>query len=340
MYNLVHKLIDGPLDIVGDIHGEIDALKKLLDTLGYDENGYHPYGRKLIFVGDLVDRGPNSIAVVNMVRNIIVHGNGQCILGNHELNIMMGLQREGNGWFFGSPHDDDHKPFNSVFATEEERSEILAFFKALPLALESDRLRVVHACWDKDAIEKLSDESGRDLITLYNHYEAVTDHYLTHTGISHKYSEEQAEYREAIKDRSKPVPFLPYTAKRNMAAKMFNHIKTLTSGPEKIIDEPYYAGGKWRMLDRDAWWDNYEDDVPVIVGHYWRNFNISKNKHGLFKDIDPTHWFGQKKNIFCIDYSVGRRYVERAQQVPYTTHLMSLRYPENILISENSLHVL
>ena len=44
MYNLVHKLIDGPLDIVGDIHGEIDALKKLLDTLGYDENGYHPYG--------------------------------------------------------------------------------------------------------------------------------------------------------------------------------------------------------------------------------------------------------------------------------------------------------
>ena len=94
------------------------------------------------------------------------------------------------------------------------------------------------------------------------------------------------------------------------------------------------------MLDRDAWWDNYEDDVPVIVGHYWRNFNISKNKHGLFKDIDPTHWLGQKKNIFCIDYSVGRRYVERAQQVPYTTHLMSLRYPENILISENSLHVL
>lgn len=235
MYNLVHKLIDGPLDIVGDIHGEIDALKKLLDTLGYDENGYHPYGRKLIFVGDLVDRGPNSIAVVNMVRNIIGHGNGQCILGNHELNIMMGLQREGNGWFFGSPHDDDHKPFNSVFATEEERSEILAFFKALPLALESDRLRVVHACWDKDAIEKLTAESGRDLITLYNHYEAVTDHYLTHTGISHKYSEEQAEYREAIKDRSKPVPFLPYTAKRNMAAKMFNHIKTLTSGPEKLL---------------------------------------------------------------------------------------------------------
>lgn len=336
--NLIHKLIDGPLDIIGDIHGEIDALKKLLDTLGYNEDGYHPYGRKLIFVGDLVDRGPNSVAVVNLIKNIIIHGNGQCILGNHELNIMAGLEREGNGWFFGSPHDDDTKPFNSVFATEDEKEDILLFFKSLPIALESNRLRIVHACWDKYAIEQLANETCRDLITLFNHYEAVTDHYLLHTGILYKYAEEQSLYADELKDRSVTFPFLPYTAKHGIAAKMFNHIKTVTSGPEKIIDEPYFAGGKWRMLDRESWWDNYSDDIPVVIGHYWRK--LDKNDYGLFKDIKPTEWFGAKKNIFCVDYSVGRRYVDRVNLKPYTTHLMALRYPENILISENSLHVL
>ena len=57
---LVEKLPDGPLDIVGDVHGELDALKQLLKVMGYSDAGEHPEGRKLVFVGDLTDRGPDS----------------------------------------------------------------------------------------------------------------------------------------------------------------------------------------------------------------------------------------------------------------------------------------
>lgn len=62
---LVQPLFDGPLDIVGDIHGEIDALRSLIRHLGYDDDGTHPDCRRLVFVGDLTDRGPDSPAVVD-----------------------------------------------------------------------------------------------------------------------------------------------------------------------------------------------------------------------------------------------------------------------------------
>ena len=55
--SLVQPLFDGPLDIVGDVHGEFDALCWLMRKLGYDADWQHPDGRRLIFVGDLTDRG-------------------------------------------------------------------------------------------------------------------------------------------------------------------------------------------------------------------------------------------------------------------------------------------
>ena len=64
---LVRPLFAGPIDIVGDIHGEIDALLALLHHLGYAEDGIHAQGRRLVFVGDLTDRGPDSPSVVSLV---------------------------------------------------------------------------------------------------------------------------------------------------------------------------------------------------------------------------------------------------------------------------------
>lgn len=54
----------GPLDVIGDVHGEFDALRALLGHLGYDDGGAHPDGRRVVFVGDLCDRGPDSPAVL------------------------------------------------------------------------------------------------------------------------------------------------------------------------------------------------------------------------------------------------------------------------------------
>lgn len=336
--NLVQRLNEHyPLDIIGDVHGELDALKELLQTLGYDEYGNHPNNRKLVFVGDLVDRGPDSVGVVLLVRLMVALGNAQCVLGNHELNILLGLQREGNGWFFGSPHDDDKKPFNYVYASESERKEIILFFQTLPIALVSDRLRIVHACWDENAIKAIESEYT-NVEDLFNRYEKQTDDYINSKGLKKSYIAESKKYSRALTNRNEKPPFLPHIANYEICAKIYNHIKTITSGPEKIVDEPYFAGGKWRMLDRDAWWDSYEDDIPVIIGHYWRT--MTPQSFGLFQTIKPTEWFGKRNNVFCIDYSVGRRYRDRANNVPFSTKLFALRYPENVLISANSLSVI
>jgi hypothetical protein len=66
MTRLIQQMVGGPVDIIGDVHGEIDALKRLLSRLGCQpERGIAQ--RPLIFVGDLVDRGPDSPAVVELV---------------------------------------------------------------------------------------------------------------------------------------------------------------------------------------------------------------------------------------------------------------------------------
>ena len=56
-YRYRQSLPDTPLDIVGDVHGEFAAFQSLLHRLGYRDDGFHPRGRRLVFVGDLCDRG-------------------------------------------------------------------------------------------------------------------------------------------------------------------------------------------------------------------------------------------------------------------------------------------
>ena len=79
--SLIQSLPDGPLDIVGDIHGEFAALQSLLEHLGYDEDGAHPEGRSLVFVGDFCDRGPDSPAVLALVQALVDSKTSGCRTG-------------------------------------------------------------------------------------------------------------------------------------------------------------------------------------------------------------------------------------------------------------------
>ena len=97
---LIDNLFEGKLDVVGDIHGENDALQALLAHLGYAADGSHADGRRLVFVGDLIDRGHDSPAVVETVMSLVNAGRAQCVLGNHELNILRGDAKHENAWFF------------------------------------------------------------------------------------------------------------------------------------------------------------------------------------------------------------------------------------------------
>ncbi|MBW8798872.1 MAG: polynucleotide kinase-phosphatase [Streptomyces sp.] len=75
--------LTGPFDIIGDIHGCASELELLLAKLGYTD-GVHPEGRTAVFVGDLVDRGPDSPGVLRRVMSMAGSGNALCVPGNHE----------------------------------------------------------------------------------------------------------------------------------------------------------------------------------------------------------------------------------------------------------------
>jgi protein phosphatase len=85
----------GPFDIVGDVHGCLKELEQLLGQLGYktsDAGMRHPEGRRLIFVGDLVDRGPDTPGVLRLVMPMVRDGQALCVAGNHDQKLVRALK--------------------------------------------------------------------------------------------------------------------------------------------------------------------------------------------------------------------------------------------------------
>ena len=96
----------GPFDFIGDVHGCCDELEGLLGRLGYTTVAAspggpsllggaayaHPEGRKAVFVGDLVDRGPRILDTVRLVATMVAHGSALCVPGNHDMKLLRKLQ--------------------------------------------------------------------------------------------------------------------------------------------------------------------------------------------------------------------------------------------------------
>ncbi|WP_313811704.1 polynucleotide kinase-phosphatase [Glutamicibacter sp.] len=104
---LRHKLLidfrddHGPFDVIGDVHGCLDELQMLLAKLGYSiecdiegraVNAVHAAGRRAVFVGDLVDRGPDSAGVLRLVMGMVRQGNALAVSGNHEDKLVRALR--------------------------------------------------------------------------------------------------------------------------------------------------------------------------------------------------------------------------------------------------------
>jgi protein phosphatase len=85
----------GPFDIIGDIHGCYDELTALLQSLGWElgaEGVRHPAGRKAVFLGDLVDRGPKTPEVLELVMGMVAGGQAMAVPGNHDVKLMRKLR--------------------------------------------------------------------------------------------------------------------------------------------------------------------------------------------------------------------------------------------------------
>ncbi|MBV8645702.1 MAG: polynucleotide kinase-phosphatase, partial [Candidatus Eremiobacteraeota bacterium] len=88
----------GPFDAIGDVHGCYDELCTLLDRLGYAETEHdgrtvrrHPDGRRALFLGDLVDRGPGIVETLRLVMAMVEAGSALCVPGNHEMKLLRKL---------------------------------------------------------------------------------------------------------------------------------------------------------------------------------------------------------------------------------------------------------
>ncbi|MCF4968473.1 polynucleotide kinase-phosphatase [Nostoc sp. CMAA1605] len=176
----------GPFDIIGDIHGCCDELEALLQQLGYvrrqggREQGrqgrqgstedftpmpdaqcpmpnvpsfwnfptyYHPEGRKAVFLGDLVDRGPRILDTVKLVRNMVIAGTGFCVCGNHEHKFLRKLRGKNVKITHGLQQSIDEMEALPDGVREPFSQELAGFLDSLisHYVLDDGRLVVAHA---------------------------------------------------------------------------------------------------------------------------------------------------------------------------------------------------
>lgn len=156
-------------DIIGDIHGYADALEALLRKLGYDNKGEtwcHPGGRKALFVGDFIDRGPKIPETLRMVKGMVDAGEALAVMGNHEFNALAYATPDGRGGWVREHkyrNAEQHAETLDQFAgREEEWRGYLDWFRDLPLWIELPGIRVVHAAWDTRATGVLGSDARMD----------------------------------------------------------------------------------------------------------------------------------------------------------------------------------
>lgn len=269
-------------DVIGDVHGCHNQLIELLAGLGYVEvSGAHRHPtRQAIFVGDLIDRGPQQVEVLKTVRAMTDSGSALIVMGNHEFNaVCWYTPRRDRPSEYLRPRNEknahQHAEFLRQIGPESgDHHEAVEWFAKLPLWLDLGDLRVVHACWDLQSIAGL----GRPHLEIDDFHAA---------------SERDSD---------------PYI-----------WVEHLCKGPEVQLPDGHEfvdKDGHQRDRARFRWWDigeqtfksacevpngvelpdmpitdypvtPYDDTIPVLFGHYWRQWPRL--------DLAP--------NAGCIDYS-------------------------------------
>lgn len=287
------------LHVVGDVHGQFSALRRLLGQLGwetYGDGGWrHPRGARLLMLGDLIDRGPESRAVVETVRRIVDDGQGLCLMGNHEYNAVQ----------YHSP-DPDRPGEHLRPQTEKNRQqhqatldsygsdraglqEALAWFRSLPVALELPGLRAVHAAWLPRHLGHL-DTHEQDTARLWR----LRDNQWL--AAARPDSADWHVVEELLKGPEVELPagnvFLDKDGHQRRHARCAWWIEqpqawqeaVVLGGqdlPEAIATEPFEVSD----------WHGYQPrERPVLFGHYWRTGEIRF----------------EAPNAACLDYSAGR----------------------------------
>ncbi len=278
-------------DIIGDIHGHADELIELLERMGYDRRrGYYSHPtRTAVFVGDFIDRGPQIAEVLRIVRPMIDAGRAHAVMGNHEFNAIGYHTRDpGDGDNFFRRHDEKNVRQHIATIrqlTADELHETIEWFRQLPLWKDLDGIRVVHACWDRDAIgviEKAIVEHGR-LTTRF--MQLASQHQSTlYTAVDNTLKGKEISLPVGISFKDKDGQSRTKTRVKWFANPMGMTFREYSLPPRRIIPDNCVPEGL-------AATPYSSTEPPVFFGHYWLN------------SIRPT---ALGPNVACVDYSVAR----------------------------------
>lgn len=243
----------GKLDIVGDVHGEHEALRALGRQLGYhvDDGWDHPDGRLLVFVGDLIDRGPHSLEVSELVMGLVKRQRALCLMGNHEYNLVghsLGLV----------PEKHSNAPTIADVARRPHRwAPVIDFFRGLPMALDLPTLRIIHAVWHQGCFARVAEVIGRPARSAEGH----GIHWLrAHVALDSPFH--AGGLVQGLPSEGVP----PATDAAH---------EILIKGYEVPATVPFTDNdGKLRSLVRATWWrDPVPSHIPTdkvtVFGHYW-----------------------------------------------------------------------
>ena len=279
-------------DIIGDIHGYYHPLLRLLRKLGYqDVNGvYRHPTRTAIFVGDLIDRGPHQIEVYRLIRKMVEHGSAQVVMGNHELNAVLWTipHPKYPDKFLRSHNESNFRQHHAFLKQVGEHSalhqEIIAWFKTLPLWIETEDFRVIHACWLPEAMATLQqdnilDEKARikDLLAWQN----------IGTKDSIAYHAVETLLKGIEFDLPQGLSFIDKEGKKRTQTR----VKWWLPEQQKYLSQLALTGHEFKNLTEDPIIDipRYAACKPVFIGHYWL-----KHRPEILSSC-----------VACVDYSVA-----------------------------------
>jgi len=277
-------------DLIGDIHGHADTLLALLEKLGYTSRAgvYCHSSRQIIFLGDFIDTGPYQRRVIDIVRPMVQGGTALAVMGNHEFNAIAYATLGPSGGHL-RPRNEKNAGQHAAFLAEypvdgDDYCDVICWFRSLPLWLDLGGLRVIHACWDRDLIQRLSSQhSGPEL----------TDNLLREA--STKDSWEYNAVEILLKGKEIPLPD-GYHIKDRYGIRR-HHIRIRWWDRKETTYRGKFLGSRSSAthIPDDPINQDHEiiyghEEPPVFLGHYW-----------LEDTPEPL-----EENVACLDYSVGR----------------------------------
>ena len=272
-------------DVIGDVHGCYDELCELLDKIGQSSE------RKLIFVGDLIDRGSKQKECVALVRELVEQHRALCIMGNHEYNaILKRLNLRLKKDLFSLPFCD------FVNTDRDFYYDSIEWMKTLPLWLDLPSLGVVHACWNSRLMRILASYLDSEHRVKDDSFFAASSKNASGCTVT-----KIADAAEIIlKGTELTLPEGEYFVDKDGKSRKEIRYKWWQSVTEKTryCDIALSVGDAEitdKKLGQIKGWIGKEPPKLIVVGHYWLRSRSPDNvslEDAAFSD-----------KVFCSDFS-------------------------------------